>query len=242
MRPTLTASLLLFLAPALLNATIRWDSTEQEIHLEPGQPEAKVVFGFTNEGDEALVIRDVRASCGCTQVVLERRRIGPGESGTIGTTFSAGRRQGTTRSSLTVFAEGHEKPVGYLRLTAHIPIPVNAKPSIVRWTAGEERAAKTVLLDLDRRYVDHIVDVRSNPAAFTVKLLAPETEGGDPRLEITPAERTTALRDVITVSAKGGAHSSEVRIYAFAPGENVPTGGSVRVIPQPARPAAPPAP
>ncbi|HDZ26388.1 MAG TPA: DUF1573 domain-containing protein, partial [Candidatus Aminicenantes bacterium] len=41
------------------------------------------VFVFKNEGDETLVIKRVKTSCGCTAALLSKKEIAPGAEGEI---------------------------------------------------------------------------------------------------------------------------------------------------------------
>lgn len=47
------------------------------------------VFTFTNEGDEPLVLMNVKASCGCTTPFYPTEPIQPGESNKIKVTYNA---------------------------------------------------------------------------------------------------------------------------------------------------------
>jgi hypothetical protein len=59
-------------------------------------------FMFTNTGDADLIIKDAQASCGCTTPSYPFVPIKPGETGSIGVTFSSIGKMGTQRPSITV--------------------------------------------------------------------------------------------------------------------------------------------
>ncbi len=61
-------------------------------------------FKFTNVGNEALVIRTCRASCGCTVPKCDRKPVEPGESSEIVVTFDSNGKPGNQIKNVTVTA------------------------------------------------------------------------------------------------------------------------------------------
>jgi len=59
-------------------------------------------FKFTNSGSEALLVNNVRSSCGCTVPEWSKEPIPPGGSGTVKVSFNPLRRPGAFRKSITV--------------------------------------------------------------------------------------------------------------------------------------------
>src|SRR4051812_8640087 len=53
-----------------------------------GKP-VSVEFSFTNTGDAALLITDVKTSCGCTAPDYPKEPIAPGKTSTIKVTYNA---------------------------------------------------------------------------------------------------------------------------------------------------------
>src|SRR5687768_13057298 len=69
--------------------TIQWiDSSRNYGKINEGQVLA-VSFRFKNTGDKALVIEDVRPSCGCTVANPPKEPIMPGQEGVINATFDS---------------------------------------------------------------------------------------------------------------------------------------------------------
>ena len=65
------------------------------------------VFGFTNVGDQPLVINQAVASCGCTVPQYTKAPIKPGEKGEIKVTYNgAGKFPGHFKKSITVRTNG----------------------------------------------------------------------------------------------------------------------------------------
>lgn len=86
-------------------------------------------YTFTNTGGSALVITDVRGSCGCT-VGKEwpRRPVPPGEGGFIEVTFDSEGRSGHQTKTVTVVANT-TPPSTVLTLTGDVIGPATAPPA-----------------------------------------------------------------------------------------------------------------
>jgi len=73
----------------LNSASFKWKEITHDFgQIEKGIPVTHE-FKFTNDGTSALVISDVKPSCGCTTPDWTREPINPGESGSIKATYNA---------------------------------------------------------------------------------------------------------------------------------------------------------
>lgn len=86
------------------------------------------VFTFTNIGSDTLKIAQVRASCGCTAVLLSDNRIPPKGVGEIKTTFNSKSRSGIQKKTLTIFSNDTESPAKKLVFRAQIEASDNKNP------------------------------------------------------------------------------------------------------------------
>lgn len=77
-------------------------------------------FEFTNTGKSDLIIRKVKASCGCTAVNPKSKIIKPGESSSIKTIFHSGKRQGKQQKTITVVSNDPKNPSTILKLTGMV--------------------------------------------------------------------------------------------------------------------------
>ena len=68
-------------------------------------------FSFTNEGENTLLIYDVKAGCGCTNVKYPLKPIAPGKGGKIEIKYNTKGKNGQQRQIVTVFSNGSEEPV-----------------------------------------------------------------------------------------------------------------------------------
>lgn len=61
-------------------------------------------FAFKNTGKEPLILRDVKASCGCTTPEWPKEPLSPGESGIIKAVFNTAGKSGNQVKTITVQA------------------------------------------------------------------------------------------------------------------------------------------
>jgi hypothetical protein len=69
------------------------------------------VFIIRNDGDTTFVAGMPRATCGCTQVRLSKRMIGPGETAELTAVFTAVRRSGEQKKIIYLPSFDSEDPV-----------------------------------------------------------------------------------------------------------------------------------
>ena len=68
-------------------------------------------FTFTNMGSEAIVINDVKTSCGCTTPSWSKKPVAPGEKGHVKAVFNPYNRPGTFHKTITVKSNAANNPV-----------------------------------------------------------------------------------------------------------------------------------
>ncbi|TMI91755.1 MAG: DUF1573 domain-containing protein [Bacteroidetes bacterium] len=101
--------------------TIQWiDSVEKDLGTVKEGPEVEVAYRFKNTGDHALIISDVRASCGCTVPEKPQQPFEPGAEGTIHAKFTTKGHVGGNLKTITVTA--NTKGNVYHELTFHINV------------------------------------------------------------------------------------------------------------------------
>jgi hypothetical protein len=108
----------------------RMDFERTRIDLGPVVQGARVteLFHFTNTGRSALVITDVRGSCGCTVgKSWPKQPVPPGGTGTIEVTFDSEGRTGHQDNSVTVLANT-APPTTVLAVTAEVVGPGGLQP------------------------------------------------------------------------------------------------------------------
>ncbi len=77
-------------------------------------------FVLSNGGGDALIISDVRASCGCTAAAPEKKELAPGESTNLLVTFNSANRKGTQHKTVRIFSNDPENPEMMLSITGNV--------------------------------------------------------------------------------------------------------------------------
>ncbi|MGC9344443.1 MAG: DUF1573 domain-containing protein [Bacteroidales bacterium] len=67
-------------------------------------------YEFTNTGKSDLIIRKVRASCGCTAIITDKKIIKPGEKGSIKVSFNSAGKLGAQNKTVTVITNDPDHP------------------------------------------------------------------------------------------------------------------------------------
>jgi hypothetical protein len=77
-------------------------------------------YVFTNTGKSDLLIRKVRAGCGCTAISPTKTVLKPGESSSVKAVFNARGQRGRQNKGITVLSNDPAKPSVILRITGEV--------------------------------------------------------------------------------------------------------------------------
>jgi hypothetical protein len=104
-------------------------TTNVDLGKMAGATTGEVEFKFTNSGKSDLLIRNVKATCGCTAVQqgLAGVPIKPGESSSIKAVFSSGSYKGKVTKTIYVYTNDPKKSEVVLMLTADVDAPAATK-------------------------------------------------------------------------------------------------------------------
>ncbi|MEQ8473194.1 MAG: DUF1573 domain-containing protein [Marinoscillum sp.] len=79
-------------------------------------------FSYENSGNEALIISDVRTSCGCTATNWSREPLAPGESADITVNFNSRGKMGMQNKIVTIMSNAVNS-TERIKITANILPP-----------------------------------------------------------------------------------------------------------------------
>jgi len=104
-------------------------TTNVDLGKMAGATTGEAEFKFTNAGKSDLLIRNVKATCGCTAVQqgLAGVPIKPGESSSIKAIFSSGSYKGKVTKTIYVYTNDPKKSEVVLMLTADVDAPAATK-------------------------------------------------------------------------------------------------------------------
>jgi hypothetical protein len=99
-----------------------------------GSTQNEVEFKFTNAGKRDLLIRHIRATCGCTAIQQGNQGVGikPGESSSIKATFASGGYNGKVSKAIYVYTNDPKNSEVVLMLSADVDQPAAVKPDASR--------------------------------------------------------------------------------------------------------------
>lgn len=78
------------------------------------------IFVITNGGNDILKINDVKASCGCTAVVVGEYELKPGESTEIEVSFDSKGKTGKQNKTITVSTNDPDNSILKLAFTGNV--------------------------------------------------------------------------------------------------------------------------
>ena len=217
MRPTLIAVLFSACASFLDASTLVWDRTEVRIEMGPDEEEARASFKVANEGEKVLRIARVKSNCGCTNTILNKKILPPGESAEIVAIFSKGKRQGLNRNRLQVYLDSQTDALVTLKMNVQIPALIEAQPQIVFWRPESSKTPRPVRLVMDERYIDQILQIDYDRSQLTVTQESEDPKNNDAIvLKVQPKDFSKLYRGTITVYGGGpDGRKAETRVHAF---------------------------
>lgn len=121
------------LCSCLALAGLDWESTEQVVPCPLGVASIEAVYPFTNTGDEAVVILDIRHSCGCTTTDLKNTVFEPGEQGAITIRMDTKGMKGEQAKTVSIYTSASPDKPEILYLYTDIPVRFELKPAILAW-------------------------------------------------------------------------------------------------------------
>lgn len=98
------------------------DSKTVDLGKMPQATQKDLEFKFINNGKSDLIIRHIRATCGCTAIQQGNQGTGikPGESGSIKATFNSGGYKGKVTKTIYVYTNDPKSSEVILMLTADV--------------------------------------------------------------------------------------------------------------------------
>lgn len=174
----------------------------------------KHTFTIYNTGDDLLVIKDVKSSCGCTAALPDKKELKPGESTGVKVEFNSAKRKGQQRKHVYLTTNDPENKEIRLTFTTNILVDQSKKVteqprmklSRTQHDFGTVSEGKVLELDVDFKNVgkDELVvkDVKSScgctAALLSSKKLKPG-ETGKIKIELDTSDRVGKFTRTVTL-------------------------------------------
>lgn len=132
----------------------------------------KHTFKFRNEGNETLLIGEIKTTCGCTGTLLSQNEIPPKGEGFVEVSFHSGRSSGARRKAIFVASNDPEQPTAKLEIAADVVVPVEVRPRALYWVADRnEKSARAIDLIYSPDIKLNIKTLELSSPAFTATYL-----------------------------------------------------------------------
>jgi len=151
-------------APVMKLSTDKWDMGEINQWTNPS-----LTVGITNAGDEDLVIKDVKSSCGCTSVLLSEKAIKPGETGFLRIDFSSYLSTGPVKKIVRLTTNDPARKVYDIRITGSVSEKKAAVGSL-----EEDYIDLGIVAPYETRYFDLVIRNNGNKPLAIQKVNLPE--------------------------------------------------------------------
>ncbi|MBN9283117.1 MULTISPECIES: DUF1573 domain-containing protein [Flavobacterium] len=93
----------------IVGSPVQWKAETVELGEIPQGKPVKIDFEFKNTGKTAVIITNVKASCGCTATDYTKSPVAPNETAKITATFNAAAK-GVFTKTVTVTTNAEEAP------------------------------------------------------------------------------------------------------------------------------------
>lgn len=118
-------------------------------------------FKFENTGNSLLIIGQIKTSCGCTAALASKKRLEPGENGSLKITFNTRGYKGNVSKYIYVYSNDPEKPRTMLTITANIEVPPGPEIRIEKTSTdvglllkGEDIRSEITLINTGERELE----------------------------------------------------------------------------------------
>jgi len=108
--------------PNLPKTTVKFNELTWDFGDVSQDEKVEHLFGFTNTGNEPLIISSAKGSCGCTVPEWPKEPIPPGGTGEMKVVFSSGKKKNKQTKTVTIQANTDPNPTR-LTIKANILVP-----------------------------------------------------------------------------------------------------------------------
>lgn len=139
--------------------------------VKSGEP-VKYTFIFTNSGDQALEVKAVQPSCGCTTAGEWTHAVKPGETGSVPVQFNSANFNGPVFKTVTVTSNDRTTPTMVLQLKGTVWKPIEFVPpyTVINVMPDAPDASAVIRIINNTEEPLTLSDLECNTKAFTTKL------------------------------------------------------------------------
>lgn len=151
-------------------AAIEFDKSIIEDSVSPGVETYSFSFGFINNGEFEVKIKEIITSCGCTVAAFSKENYAPGETGSLEGEFQIGSRRGDQDKYIVVkFEDGLSDVKLHLRLSILNLATVDKSLLVWRSTGESDLKEKKVNVELNEQAGAELLSVKVDGSGFDVE-------------------------------------------------------------------------
>ena len=105
-------------------AKIRFEEMEHQYGTIQKGGNGDCEFTFWNDGNEPLILQNVKASCGCTTPSYTQKPVMPGKAGEIGVRYNTNNVGGFTKT-VTITSNAVNEPRVVVKIKGNVVAPAN---------------------------------------------------------------------------------------------------------------------
>jgi uncharacterized protein DUF1573 len=173
-------------------------------------------FWFTNTGPDALIIGEIKSSCGCTVPELEKRIYQPGEKGKIKVIFNPHGKRGFDSRTVTIRSNDALAPSARITIKSHVRPLIIIEPSILQFGQIDKGQTREKEILIAGRTDDFKATMATTnyPDVFEVKII-------DTKIRTVGTEKEDLLTSRLLITVKPdapvGLHRAELSIRTNDP-------------------------
>ncbi|TAL69305.1 MAG: DUF1573 domain-containing protein [Bacteroidetes bacterium] len=141
--------------------------------VSPKQSPLKATIELKNAGNQKLMISNVRPSCGCTAVLLDKKELEPGQTANLDVRLNVAAKSGPVVKTVFIESNDPAKPNVNLYLKAEVQVDIEVSPaqyfSFDDMKLGTESTSKVVLKNNSSQTVT-FADISVAPDYVKVKI------------------------------------------------------------------------
>jgi hypothetical protein len=207
---------ILFFVTFQAYANIEFDYYEIDKSVLPEISVYEFCFPFVNKGNISTRITNIKASCGCTDIKLNKYSYAPGELGYISGKLRVSNTRSIQSSMIRVFTDSPDTREIQLNIQIRVPRLLVLKPGLLLWHIGGESSSRVVSAIPSDADGVKLVEIKSDSDNFDIVLIEPERKaifvetdedgsGNSPitpqewKIKVTPKLLTKRVRDRVMV-------------------------------------------
>ena len=195
-------------------ADIVWTSTQQTFHLTTTDKSVTAHYDFVNQGNRAVSITTVKASCSCTTAKLARKTYEPNEKGVLSVTYSVGDQMGLQAKSVAVGTDDVHQPTYILFLYIDIPEPIKFSTRYVVWSVNDKPEPQIINVSAPLEPVK-ILSVTSDSKNICATLRS-QRVGREYVIIVTPVDTKEEARGTLTIETDLQRDGHNRRFYIYS--------------------------